>query len=213
MRLIHRTLIAATTLTIATSLKSQTPAPPSAAPRPPAIPRAAASTRATVEVAINMRTIGGQWQATSALSGPARIAIEYGQPHARGRTVVGELVPLDSAWRAGANVATHLTTEVDLTIGNLFVPRGLYTLFAVPGRTGWKLIVSKQVFGWGTEYNPANDLGRVDMRVRTLRDPLESLTYWLIPTPEAAPSTVLPHGVLKMAWGTVEASVDWRVGR
>jgi len=193
---------------------AQTPAAPPAAPaQPPAIPRAAPSTRASVEVLINMRMIGGNWRATAAVSGPARIAIEYGQPHARGRAVIGDLVPFDSTWRSGANVATHLTTEVDLTIGNAFVPRGVYTLFTIPSRTGWKLIISKQVFEWGTDHDPRQDFARVDMRVRSVATPLESLTWWLIPTPENNPSTTLPHGVLKLGWGTAEATTDWRVGR
>jgi len=157
--------------------------------------------------------IGGNWVPTASIAGPARIAIDYGQPHARGRKVIGEIVPYDSTWRSGANVATHLTTEVDLTVGNTFVPRGLYTLFSLPTRTGWKLVISRQVFEWGTDYDPKQDLGRVDMKVRTLSEPLESLTYWLVPTPESNTSTMLPHGVLKLAWGTTEASVDWRVGR
>lgn len=200
----------------AASLHAQTPptAPPTAAPpRAPAIPRAATSTRATVEVQVNMRMIGTNWAATSAVSGPSRIQIDYGQPHARGRKVIGDLVPFDSTWRSGANVATHLTTEVDLTIGNAFIPRGVYTLFTVPGRTGWKLVISKQVFEWGTDYDARQDLARIDMKTRTLAEPLESLTWWLIPTPEAPPSTTFPHGTLKLGWGTVEASTEWRVGR
>lgn len=207
-------LAAGIILAVTPVLHAQTPATPGPATTPPpAIPRAAASTRATVEVLINMRMIGTRWAATAAVSGPSRIAIDYGQPHSRGRAVIGELVPFDSAWRSGANVATHLTTEVDLTIGNAFVPRGLYTLFTVPSRTGWKLVISKQVFEWGTDYDARQDLARVDMQVRTRAEPLESLTWWLIPTPENNPSTTLPHGVLKLAWGTAEASVEWRVGR
>lgn len=210
-----RSLLATAMLAGSASLAgAQTPAPPpAAAAQPPAIPRAAPSTRASVEVLISMRMIGGNWRAAAAVSGPARIAIDYGQPHARGRAVIGDLVPFDSTWRSGANVATHLTTEVDLTIGNAFVPRGVYSLFTVPSRNGWKLVISKQVFEWGTDYDARQDLARVDMRVRSIATPLESLTWWLIPTPENAPSTKLPHGVLKLGWGTVEATTEWRVGR
>lgn len=208
-----RALLSALMLAGASLLQAQTPAPPPAAARVPAVPRAAASTRASVEVLVNLRMIGGNWVPTASIAGPARIAIDYGQPHARGRKVIGDIVPYDSTWRSGANVATHLTTEVDLTVGNTFVPRGLYTLFSIPTRTGWKLVISRQVFEWGTDYDPKQDLGRIDMRVRTLSEPLESLTYWLVPTPESNTSTTLPHGVLRLAWGNTEASVDWRVGR
>jgi hypothetical protein len=188
---------------------------PAAAPaQRPAIPRAAASTRATVEVLIDRRQLEGSWT-QAIVAGPARIAIDYGQPHLRGRNVIGMpgVVPWDSVWRTGANMATQLTTEVDLTLGNAFIPRGIYTLFSLPTRTGWKLVVSKQLLQWGTDYDPTQDVARIDLRSRSLGTPLESLTFWLVPTIEDAPSTTFPHGVLKFAWGTTELSTDWRVGR
>lgn len=179
----------------------------------PAIPRAAPSTRATVAVLIDRRQFEGAWN-QSAVAGPARIEIDWGQPHLRGRNVIGMpgVVPWDSVWRTGANMSTQLTTEVDLTIGNTFIPRGVYSLFSLPTRNGWKLIVSKQVLQWGTDYDPTQDLARIDLRQRSLSEPLESLTFWLVPSPEAATSTAFPHGVLKFAWGTTELSTDWKVG-
>jgi hypothetical protein len=185
------------------------------AQRPAPIPRAAPSTRATVEVQVDRRWSEGAWNNEMSTSGPARIAIDYGQPHLRGRNVIGMpgVVPWDSVWRTGANMSTQLTAEVDLTIGNTFIPRGIYTLFSLPTRTGWKLIVSKQVLQWGTDYDPAQDFARIDLRARTLAEPLESLTFWLVPARENPPSATFPHGVLKLAWGNLELSTDWRVGR
>jgi len=195
------------------------PAPaaqPAAATQPaPRVPRATASSRASVEVLIDSRWGEGGWFGDLNLAGPARIAIDYGQPHLRGRNVIGMpgVVPWDSVWRTGANMSTQLTAEVDMTIGNTFIPRGIYTLFSLPTRTGWKLVVSKEVLQWGTDYDASKDLARIDLRQRTLSEPLESLTFWLIPAIENRPSTTLPHGVLKFAWGTTELSTDWRVGR
>jgi hypothetical protein len=157
----------------------------------------------------------GGWFGALNLAGPARISIDYGQPHLRGRNVIGMpgVVPWDSAWRTGANMATQLSTEVDLTIGNTFIPRGVYTLFSFPTRNGWKLIVSKAVLQWGTDYDASQDFARIDLRQRTLAEPIESLTFWLIPAIEAPPSSTFPHGILKFAWGKTELSTDWRVGR
>jgi Protein of unknown function (DUF2911) len=183
----------------------------------PRIPRATASTRASVAVLIDSRfdTHEGGWFGALNLAGPAKIAIDYGQPHLRGRDVIGMpgVVPWDSVWRTGANMSTQLTAEVDMTIGNTFIPRGIYTLFSLPTRTGWKLVVSKDVLQWGTDYDPSKDFARIDLRQRSLAEPIESLTFWLVPTPEAATSTTFPHGVLKFAWGRTELSTDWRVGR
>jgi len=193
-------------------------AQPTAQAQPaPRIPRATASTRASVQVLIDSRFDAkeGGWFGALNLAGPARIAIDYGQPHLRGRNVIGMpgVVPWDSVWRTGANMSTQLSTEVDMTIGNTFVPRGVYTLFSLPTRSGWKLVISKEVLQWGTDYDPSKDFARIDLRQRTLPEPIESLTFWLIPAIENPPSTTFPHGVLKFAWGTTELSTDWKVGR
>ena len=194
-------------------------APQSAAPAAqpaPRIPRAAASTRASVQVLIDSRfdEKEGGWFGALNLAGPARITIDYGQPHLRGRNVIGMpgVVPWDTVWRTGANMSTELATEVDLTIGNTFVPRGVYTLFSLPTRNGWKLVISKEVNQWGTDYDASKDFARIDLRQRTLAEPVESLTFWLVPAIENPPSKTFPHGVLRFAWGTTELSTDWRVG-
>jgi hypothetical protein len=193
---------------------AQTAAP---AQQPPRIPRAAASTRASVQVLIDSRWDSGEggWFGALNLAGPAKIAIDYGQPHMRGRNVIGMpgVVPWDTVWRTGANMATQLSTEVDMTIGNTFVPRGVYTLFSLPTRNGWKLVISKEVMQWGTDYDASKDFARIDLRQRTLAEPVESLTFWLVPAIETETSKTFPHGVLKFAWGTTELSTDWKVGR
>src|SRR5436190_7652234 len=215
--------VLAVTLTIAAAGTLSAQQPPAAQPAPapaqqaPRIPRATASTRASVQVLIDSRydSKEGGWFGALSLAGPAKIAIDYGQPHLRGRNVIGMagVVPWDSVWRTGANMSTQLSTEVDITIGNTFIPRGVYTLFSLPTRNGWKLIVSKEVLQWGTDYDASKDFARIDLRQRTLAEPVESLTFWLIPAIENAPSTTFPHGVLKFAWGNTELSTDWRVGR
>ena len=179
--------------------------------RPPQGPRAMPSTRATVEVQLTHRQIGSQWFQTGAAGGPIRIAIDYGQPHLRGRDLAA-VVPLDSIWRVGANVATHLVTDVDLTIGDRFVPRGTYTLFARRANAGWQLAINRQVGQWGTEYDASADVGRVPLRARTMAESLESLAIFLVPATDVAPPA-LPRGVLRIVWGNTELSTDWRGGR
>ena len=153
---------------------------PSAAPasRPPEVPlRIAASSFASVEVHLNARRIGRRWYEEDAgLTGPSRIAISYGQPHARGRQIAGKLVPLDTVWRFGANTATALHTDVDITLGDLRIPRGDYSLFILYQTSGWQLIVNRGTAMWGTDYDAAKDLGRIPLTVRTMAEPEESLT-------------------------------------
>jgi hypothetical protein len=215
--------VLAVTLTIgaADTLSAQQPPATQPAPTPaqqaPRIPRAAASTRASVQVLIDSRfdSKEGGWFGALNLAGPAKITIDYGQPHLRGRNVIGMpgVVPWDTVWRTGANMATQLSTEVDITIGNTFVPRGVYSLFSLPTRSGWKLVISKEINQWGTDYDASKDFARIDLRQRTLPEPVESLTFWLVPAIEPQTSKTLPHGVLKFAWGSTELSTDWKVGR
>src|SRR5438046_8884517 len=114
---------------------------PQAAPTPL---RIAARRQASCEVHLNARRIGNRWfEEDASLSGPSRIAISYGQPHARGRKVEGGLIPLDTVWRFGANMATTLHSDVDVTLGDLKVLRGDYSLFVLYTRTGYTLIVNQ----------------------------------------------------------------------
>ena len=189
-----------TTLALAIAAPLATPAlaQGGAAPAAAAL-RADASGRATTVVTLNPPRVEGQPRAE-----PRRIVIDYGQPHARGRQVVGGLIPMGSVWRTGANAATSLTTDVDLLIGDTRVPKGAYTLFTLATPGGWKLIVNKQTGQWGTEYKPEQDLARVDLKARTLREPVESFTMWLVPGTAG-------QGTLRMAWGDRELSTEWRV--
>jgi hypothetical protein len=94
----------------------------------------------------------------------------------RGRKIMGGLVPYGQVWRTGANPATSLKTDTNLTIGGATVPAGSYTLYTLPSEGTWKLIINKQTGQWGTEYDQAQDLARVDMQKKTLPSPQEKMS-------------------------------------
>jgi hypothetical protein len=175
--------------------------------------RIAASSFVTVEVHLNARRIGARWyEEDASLTGPSRIAISYSQPHARGRKIEGGLIPLDTVWRFGANAATALHSDVDLTLGNLKLPRGDYSLFLLYGKAGWQLIVNHGTAQWGTDYDAAKDLGRVNLSAKQLSEPEESLSVYLVPE-AAKPGTGYAElrGALRIKWGTTELSTGWSV--
>jgi len=175
--------------------------------------RIAASSLASVEVHLNARRIGNRWyEEDASLSGPSRIAITYGQPHARGRKVEGGLIPLDTVWRFGANMATTLHSDLDLTVGALKVPRGDYSLFVLYTRSGWQLVVNRGTGQWGTDYDASKDVGRVSLAARTLAEPEGSLTIYLVPD-AVQPTTGYAdlRGVLRIKWGATELSTGWRI--
>jgi hypothetical protein len=116
-------------------------------------------------------------QAAWDLGGGKSVTIDYGSPRAKGRKIYGELVPFGQVWRTGANEATTLVTPVDLTIGGTSVPAGSYTIFTVPNKDKWTLVISKKTGEWGTDYpGQSNDLARVDMKVSALPSAAENFT-------------------------------------
>lgn len=134
--------------------------------------------------------------------GEANITIEYGRPSLKGRKAVGgQLVPYGQVWRAGADEATVLTTDRDLMIGELHVPKGSYALFVLPTEKEWTLIVNKNPKQWGAfAYKQAEDLGRVPM---TLGKPASTVEQFTI----AIESGSGGKGTLKMMWENTVASV------
>ncbi len=105
-----------------------------------------------------------------------QISIAYGRPSIRRRKIMGGLVPYGQVWRTGADEATAFVTPVDLMIAGAPVPAGHYTLYSLPSSDGWKLIVNKQTGQWGTEYDQAQDLVRVDMHVTKTASPVDRFT-------------------------------------
>ena len=176
-------------------------------------PVVAPSGRVITSVALDGRLLNGAtgwFNRSTSHSGPSHITIDYGQPHARGRAIFGGLVPFDQVWRLGANWATSLTTDVNVRIGHLEVPRGAYTLFLLPREDGADLIVNRQTRQWGTDYDPTLDLGRAELSHRSLPETTQSLTVTLEPVAFQGPGE-LPSGTLRIAWGNAEFATDWRV--
>ncbi len=114
------------------------------------------------------------------------ITVDYSSPRAKGRKIYGGLVPYGEVWRAGANEATTFVTTTDLMVGGTHVPAGNYTLFVIPDKDKWTLIISKKT--------------GVDMKVSTIPSTVENFTIAFGKAPKGCP--------LIMEWETTRASVD-----
>ncbi len=134
-----------------------------------------------------------------------KVSVDYGQPFARGRAVEGGLIPNGQVWRTGANSSTAFTTQANLKIGTLTVPKGTYTLFTLwTPAAGMQLIVNKQTGQWGTEYKPEMDLGRTAMTSRTMADSHDAFMITIEPgTATTGPTTA----TMRLVWGKSEFSV------
>ncbi|HET7228797.1 MAG TPA: DUF2911 domain-containing protein [Longimicrobium sp.] len=126
--------------------------------------------------------------------GSATFTIDYGRPLARGRVLLGNVIPYDRVWRTGANAATQFTTSAPVTLAGLSLPAGSYTLWTIPHARGVELVVNRQTGQWGTRYDAARDLGRAPMTAQTLAAPVERFTISIDPAGAR-------RGTLAMAWG------------
>ena len=133
-----------------------------------------------------------------------QIGVSYYAPSMHGRKIMGTLVPFGRVWCPGANVATGLTTEANLQIGDLKVPKGTWSIWAIPGEKEWTLIVNKQSGQHHLDYESAEDLGRTKMSVKSLASPVETLRIELS-------SNGGNKGTLALSWETTEAFIPFTV--
>ncbi|HUQ19334.1 MAG TPA: DUF2911 domain-containing protein [Gemmatimonadaceae bacterium] len=131
---------------------------------------------------------------TRAIIGGANFMVDYGRPLARGRVLLGNIIPYDRVWRTGANAATQFSASRPITLAGIKLPAGMYTLWTIPHTNGVELIVNKQTGQWGTGYNPANDLGKARMIADTTAAPVEKFSISVVPA-------VANYGSLVMEWG------------
>ena len=131
----------------------------------------------------------------------ANVSITYGRPYAKGRKIFGGVVPFGQVWRTGADEATILETDKMLMLGPLHLNPGKVSLYSLIDDKTWKLVVNRQVGQWGTEYQQAQDMGRVDMKVETLPKPVEQFTITIDKNPAGK------GGVLTMQWETKKATL------
>jgi DUF2911 family protein len=140
-------------------------------------------------------------KATCALADGKTITVDYSSPRAKGRKIFGGLVPYGEVWRAGANEATTFVTTADLMVGGTHVPAGNYTLFTIPNKDKWTLIISKKTGEWGIPYpGQTLDFARVDMKASSLSSPVENFTIAFDKTASGC--------ALRMEWETTQATVD-----
>jgi len=139
-------------------------------------------------------------QAQCKFSDNKTITVDYSSPRMKGRKIFGGLVPYGEVWRTGANDATTFVTTADLSVDGKAVPAGKYTIFTVPERDKWTLIVNKHTGEWGIPYNyQSEELVRIPMQVSKTASPVENFTISLQPAGGGC--------TLEMSWENTQASV------
>ncbi len=107
--------------------------------------------------------------------GITNFTINYSRPSAKGRVVYGTLVPFGEVWRTGANSATMLTIDDKIKIEGNEIPMGKYSIFTIPGKDEWTVIISKDISG-ASSLAEGMDLVRIKVKPQAAAMNFETFT-------------------------------------
>jgi hypothetical protein len=171
-----------------------------------------------------IRPIADRWEALEAVKGgvtqlsprdtvrasigAGSITIDYSRPHARGRVLLGNVIPYERVWRTGANAATQFTASAPVRLAGIQLAAGTYTLWTVPHENGVDLIVNGQAGQWGTQYDRSRDVGTARLQSAALSTPVDQFTISVIPNGAR-------RGTLTLDWGSFRwtAPIEVRCGK
>ncbi len=125
--------------------------------------------------------------------GRLHIAIAYDRPVAHGRKLFGGLVPFGQVWMPGANWATTIELDRDVTVQGQPLPAGKYSLWTIPGESAWTVILSRRARAFHTRYPAGEDALRVQARPLA-GSHMETLAFYF---PVVGPDSA----ILALHWG------------
>ena len=108
---------------------------------------------------------------------PPLARVIYSRPQRDNRVIFGELIEYNKVWRLGANEATEIEFFKDVYIAGKKLPKGRYTLYAIPTVSNWTMIVNKDTDSWGAfVYDEKKDVLRTNVPVQTLSGPVDAFS-------------------------------------
>jgi len=137
-------------------------------------------------------------EAKASLEGKS-VAIEYGRPSLKGRDMLGE-AQVGTPWRLGADSATKLDTQADLTFGDVKLPKGQYILRATKVADGqWQLNVHHP--NAENPSSPGEKFADVALSSSKLPESVETFTIELRGDKD--------KGEFEMKWGTASMKASF----
>lgn len=85
--------------------------------------------------------------------GLTEIEIDYNRPSKKGRDIFGNLVPYGKIWRTGANSGTEISFSTDVTINGQNIKEGTYSIFSIPNKDSWEIILYADTDLWSVPRN------------------------------------------------------------
>jgi len=103
----------------------------------------------------------------------------YSRPFKNDRVIFGNLIEYGKVWRMGANECTEIEFFQDVKINNSKIPKGRYSLYAIPDTANWTIILNQDTDLWGAfKYDQKKDVIRVTVPVEKADSPTENLAIF-----------------------------------
>lgn len=111
---------------------------------------------------------GNQSQTTCNLEDGRQVQIRYTPVSTK-----QERISNGKPWAPGGTPMT-LFTDAQLTLGSSMIPIGAYTVYPIPARGNWTIVVNKNVTQ-GAAYDEKQDIARSQMETAQVESPTEQL--------------------------------------
>jgi hypothetical protein len=112
--------------------------------------------------------------------GSLNLLLCYGAPSARGREVMGDLVPYGEPWRIGADEPTTLHVSAPVNVGGIALEPGSYSLYAIPGEDEWQFFINTNWERWGIPIDASvrsTEIGSFTVTPQEIPTTAEQLQY------------------------------------
>ncbi|HNP17224.1 MAG TPA: DUF2911 domain-containing protein [Fulvivirga sp.] len=134
--------------------------------------------------------------------GGLEISVDYSQPSKKGRLIFGDekegaLQPFGKYWRLGANAATKITFNKDVSFGGKPVEAGTYRMYAVPGANAFKVTLNSESEVFFGIAEPDHELDIV-----TVEAPVQNLAS-IVETFEIGFSTTDTGATINFSWDQI----------
>jgi len=114
--------------------------------------------------------------------GNFNLSIDYCRPFKKGRVIFGEesdgaLLPYGVYWRTGANEATEIEFNQDITVNGNKLNAGTYRFYTIPDNGTWTIAFNSELDKWGySDPDYGMDILRTEIPVNTVSQSIEQFT-------------------------------------
>lgn len=138
--------------------------------------------------------------------GDFQLSADYCRPFKKERMIFGEesegaLLPFGQYWRTGANEATEVEFNKEISINGEKLAAGRYRFYTVPGKENWTIAFNSELDKWGygePDYN--RDVLVVDLPSQNVSQILEQFTISGLKTGDNSMELIL-------AWDQTQVSI------